>query len=312
VLNYVTLSKNPEHFRNFTGLKIEEFNTLNQQITQKYPKYEQKRLHRNNRKRAIGAGHPFKQNLTNRLLILLLYYHLYTSSTLLGYLCDISQTSVLKSIRKLEPLVQEILPTPTKQHQKTQRLTTIAEVEKLFPGFEAFIDATEQEIPRPKNKRKRKTHYSGKKKKHTVKTQLTVNKQGLIVHKSRHAKGSTHDYALYKHSHPKLPKEVTSKLDLGYLGIETDYPLLDCVLPFKKKTPGRGKVGVKAEALSEAQKLFNKLLASARVVVEHTNSRVKKFRIFGEEFRNRLRNYDPMTEIVCGIVNFRISGSLII
>ncbi|MCL1969961.1 MAG: transposase family protein, partial [Candidatus Bathyarchaeota archaeon] len=80
----------------------------------------------------------------------------------------------------------------------------------------------------------------------------------------------------------------------------------------KKKTPGRGKVGVKAGALSEAQKLFNKLLASVRVVVEHTNSRVKKFRIFGEEFRNRLKHYDTMTEIACGIVNFRISGSLII
>ncbi|MCL2643686.1 MAG: transposase family protein, partial [Candidatus Bathyarchaeota archaeon] len=78
------------------------------------------------------------------------------------------------------------------------------------------------------------------------------------------------------------------------------------------KAPGRGKVGVKAELLSEAQKLFNKVLASARVVVEHTNSRVKKFRIFGEEFRNRLKNYDPMTEIVCGIVNFRISGSIAI
>jgi len=48
----------------------------------------------------------------------------------------------------------------------------------MFPGFIAFLDATEQEVPRPKNKRKRKTHYSGKKKKHTVKTQLTVNKHG--------------------------------------------------------------------------------------------------------------------------------------
>jgi hypothetical protein len=130
------------------------------------------------------------------------------------------------------------------------------------------------------------------------------------LYKSPHAKGSTHDYALYKHSHPKLPCEVTSKLDLSYLGIEKDYPDLDCVLPFKKKIPGRGKVGVKAEALSEAQKLFNKLLASARVVVEHTNNRVKKFRIFGEEFKNRLRNYESMTEIVYGLINFRISGTL--
>jgi hypothetical protein len=35
---------------------------------------------------------------------------------------------------------------------------------------------------------KEKTHH---------KTQLTVNKQGLIVHKSPHAKGSTHNYALH-------------------------------------------------------------------------------------------------------------------
>jgi hypothetical protein len=99
-------------------------------------------------------------------------------------------------------------------------------------------------------------------------------------------------------------------LDLGYLGIERDYPKLNCALPFKKKTPGRGKKGVKAEPLSLEQRLFNKLLSSARVVVEHTNSRVKKFRIFGEEFRNRLKNYDTMTDIVCGVVNFRISGTL--
>jgi hypothetical protein len=30
---------------------------------------------------------------------------------------------------------------------------TIHEVEEYFPGFKAFIDSAEQEIPRPKNKR---------------------------------------------------------------------------------------------------------------------------------------------------------------
>lgn len=48
----------------------------------------------------------------------------------------------------------------------------------------------------------------------------------------------------------------------------------------------------------------------ARVVVECTNSWVKKFRVFGEEFRNRLKHYDTMADIACGIVNFRISGTL--
>jgi len=44
--------------------------------------------------------------------------------------------------------------------------------------MKAFIDATEQEIPGPKNRRRQKTYYSGKKKRHTVKTQVMVNKKG--------------------------------------------------------------------------------------------------------------------------------------
>ena len=105
MLNYSVLSKNPQHFRNFSGLEIQEFDTLNLKIKEKYTSYEQKRLQRDNRKRAIGAGHPYNLSLTDRLLILLIYYHMYTSSTLLGYLFCVSQTSVLKNIRKIEPLV---------------------------------------------------------------------------------------------------------------------------------------------------------------------------------------------------------------
>ena len=115
-------------------------------------------------KKSSGAGHPFKLSLTDRLLMLLVYYHLYVSSTLAAYLFDLSQTNVLKNIRKLEPLVSDVLPLPKKMHQKVRRLQTLDEVEAMFPGFKAFLDATEQEIPRPKNKRKRRTHYSGKKK----------------------------------------------------------------------------------------------------------------------------------------------------
>jgi hypothetical protein len=312
MLNYSVLSKNPRHFRNFSGIEVQEFDTLNLKINEKYTSYEQKRLARENRKRAIGAGHPFNQSLTDRLLMLLIYYHMYTSSTLLGYLFCVSQTSVLKNIRKLEPLVSEVLPLPKKEYEKVRKLETVDEIEAMFPGFKAFLDATEQEIPRPHGKRKRKTHYSGKKKKHTVKTQLTVNKQGLIIHKTSHVKGSMHDYALYKRSHPHLPEDVCLDLDLGYLGIRDDYPKLNCMLPFKKKNPGRGKIGVKAKKLSAEQKAFNRVLAKDRVVVEHTNSRVKKFLIFGCEFRNRLRRYNIMTDIVCGLVNFRISGKLFI
>jgi len=309
MLNYDVLSKKPSVFRYFSGLELHEFDALNLKIKERYTDFEQKRLSRADRKRNVGAGHPFKLPLTDRLLMLLVYYHLYVSSTLAAYLFDLSQTNVLKDIRKLEPLVSEVLPLPKKQHEKVRRLQTLDEVEAMFPGFKAFLDATEQEIPRPQAKRKRKTHYSGKKKRHTVKTQITVNKDGIIVHKTRHARGCTHDYALFKHSHPHLPDVVSLGLDRGYVGIKTDYPELGCEVPFKRRSPGRGKRGVKAKELSADQKSFNKKLSKERVIVEHTFSRVKKFRIWAEEFRNRLKHYDIMTDIVCGLVNFRIAGT---
>jgi len=309
MLNYDVLSKKPSVFRYFSGLEVPEFDALNLKIKQRHSTFEQKRLFRADRKRKIGAGHPFKLSLTDRLLMLLVYYHLYVSSTLAAYLFDLSQTNVLKNIRKLEPLVSQVLLLPKKQHEKVRRLQTLEEVEAYFPGFKAFLDATEQEIPRPKSKRKRKTHYSGKKKKHTVKTQITVNKDGFIVHKTRHARGRTHDYALFKHSHPHLPDNVSLGLDLGYDGVKKDYPELKCEVPFKRRSPGRGKRGVKAKELTPDQKSFNKKLSKERVVVEHMFSRAKKFRIWAEEFRNRLKHYDIMTDIVCGLVNFRIAGT---
>jgi hypothetical protein len=309
MLNYDVLSKKPSAFRYFSGLELHEFDALNLKINERYTAFEQKRLFRADRKREIGAGHPFKLSLTDRLLMLLVYYHIYVSSTLAAYLFDLSQTNVLKNIRNLEPLVSQVLPLPKKQHEKVWRLQTLDEVEAMFPGFKAFLDATEQEIPRPKAKRKQKTHYSGKKKKHTVKTQITVNKDGFILQKTRHTRAALMTM-------PCLSRVIRIcrclGLDLGYDGVKTDYPELGCEVLFKRRSPGRGKRGVKAKGLTPEQKSFNKRLSKERVVVEHTFSRVKKFRIWAEEFRNRLKHYNTMTEIVCGLVNLRIAGTTVI
>lgn len=43
--------------------------------------------------------------------------------------------------------------------------------------------------------------------------------------------------------------------------------------------------------------------------MEYTISRMKKFRIMADEFRNRLKRYGAMTDIVSGLVNFRIMGA---
>ena len=174
------------------------------------------------------------------------------------------------------------------------------EVEEYFPGFRAFIDATEQEIPRPKNqRRRRKSYYSGKKKKHTIKTQYMVNSEGLILHKTEHKKGRKHDYDVYKNNHPITPLQVENVLDLGYLGVQNDYPTGKYKLPFKKKKRG-------GPELSRKEKCHNRNHSKMRTVIEHTVSRIKKFGIMGTKFRNRIGKYDHASDIVSGLVNFRI------
>lgn len=249
------------------------------------------------RERAVGAGRHFKLSLKDRVLMLLVYYRLYITYTLAEYLFGLNQSNVCRDIKILEPLVRKCLPLPEKLYRKTRRLRTVEEVEQYFPGFKAFIDATEQEIPRPKNKRRRKSYYSGKKKKHTVKKEVMVNKLGLILHQTRHDKGRKHDYAVYKDKHPVTPPQVKNVVDLGYKGADKDFPTVRYALPVKKKQKRR---------LTKKQKRYNRKLARERVVVEHTIARTKKYGIMGTRFRNNLKRYDRASSIVSGLVNFRI------
>ena len=309
MLTYSKLAKMESTFRSFTGLEVSEFDSLYGRVKPDYEESERARLSRPNRKREIGGGGKFKLVLKDRLLMLLVYYRLYATFMLVGFLFDLDQSNVCRDIRCLEPLVRRCIPVPETIYKMTRRLRTIEEVEQFFPGFKAFIDATEQEIPRPKDKRKRKSHYSGKRKRHTVKTQLTVNSKGLIVHRTNHARGRRHDYDIFKDNHPTLPKGVRPGVDLGYDGIQKDFPEMRPMIPFKRRGRGRGHRGEKGEDITPAQKRYNRRLSKARVVVEHTISRLKKFNIFGQEFRNRPRHYDKMTDIICGLINFRIMES---
>lgn len=54
----------------------------------------------------------------------------------------------------------------------------------------------------------------------------------------------------------------------------------------------------------------NKRHRRQRVIVEHTICRIKKFSIMGNKYRNRLKRYDTMSDIVFGLVNYRITHSI--
>jgi hypothetical protein len=296
-MSYARLSRKPLLFKSFTGLAVSEFDVIAKEIESKYDEHERKRLYNRKRERDIGAGRPFKLKAKERFLMLLVYYRLYITFTLSGFLFDLDQSNICRDISILEPLIKQCIPLPKKLYKRSRRLRTIDEVEEYFPGFKAFIDSSEQEIPRPKNKRKRKSYYSGKKKKHTVKTQYMVNSEGTILHKTGHDRGRIHDYEVFKNKHPITPLQVENILDLGYLGVKNDFPTVKYVLPFKKK---------RKSELSSEEKRHNKKHSKLRIIVEHTVSRIKKFGIMGTKFRNRLGRYDHASDIVSGLVNFRI------
>ena len=248
-------------FKSFTGLELAEFDSIYKEIESRYSQYELKRLSKRKRTRKVGAGNHFKLTVRDRFLMLLMYYRLYITHTLSGFLFDLDQSNVYRDIRHIEPLVKRCIPLPERLYNITRRLRTVLEeVEKYFPEFKAFIDVIEQEIQRPKDKnRKKRNYYSGKKKRHTVKTQYMVNKEGKILHKSRHhKKGRQHDYTVYKYEQPQTPSQVENVLDLGYLGCEKDFPTVKYSLPIKKK---------RYMELTEEQIEYNKNHSKMRVII---------------------------------------------
>ncbi len=300
--SYERLSKKPLLFKSFTGLTVSEFNDIyDKEIVTKYEKHEIRRLSKRkggkNRERDFGAGRHFKLDVKNRFLILLVYYRLYITYTLAGFLFDLDQSNICRDIQKIEGLIRQCVPIPQKTYKITKRLKTPEEVEEYFPGLMAFTDSTEQQIPRPIDKDRRKMYYSSKKKRHTIKNQLMVNNRGYILHKVGYKKGRKHDYDVYKKNHPVTPKQVVNVFDLGYLGVEKDFPEQLSALPFKKK---------RNQCLSDDEKEYNKIHSKKRIVIEHTISRLKKYRIMSDIFRNKLKKYNRISDIVSGLINYRI------
>ena len=125
-----------------------------------------------------------------------------------------------------------------------------------------------------------------------------VNGEGLIIHKTEHKKGRKHDYEIFKNNHPITPIQVENVFDLGYMGVKNDFPTVKSVLPFRKSR--------KKSELSNEEKKYNRKHSKLRVIIEHTVSRIKKFGIMGTKFRNKLGRYNRASDIVSGLINFRI------
>ena len=152
-------------FKSFTGLSVKQFDNVFKLIESKYSSHEIKRLsYKRNRERAIGAGRRFKLVMKDRVILVLVYYKLYITYTLASFLFVLDQPNVCRDIQKIERLIRSCLPIPQKLYNATKRLKTKEEIEQYLPGFLAFIDCTEQQIPRPVDKEKENILFRQKEK----------------------------------------------------------------------------------------------------------------------------------------------------
>ncbi len=78
------LKRKPKHLYNFTGLSVEQFKLLSKAVEVRLaePKGTQGKL----RQRAVGGGRKAELGVEDQVLGVLLYYRLYLTQLLLGYL----------------------------------------------------------------------------------------------------------------------------------------------------------------------------------------------------------------------------------
>jgi len=305
----VQLKKRPKHFRNFTGLEVEQFERLAEAVrvvvAVEMPA-------QSTRQRAVGGGRKAKLGLEDQVLVTLMYYRLYLTQLLLGYLFGLDDSNVSRVIAHVRPLLLEVLPSPVQEtllfanneQKPRKRIASLEELVEQHPEFkEVLVDATEQETPKPKDKAKRKGHYSGKKKRHTLKTQVTASPQGLFLHVSRAIAGKVNDLTLLRGSGllRELPAGIEVRLDRGYDGIEQSYPDRHFHLPHKAR---------RNKPLDLIQKLANRLQNRYRVPVENALAHLKRFKLLAGIYRGPPQTYDDTFLAISGLHNFRKLNSL--
>lgn len=303
-------------------MDVEEFDGLLKAVESAYEEQEKRRLGYAGRKRGVGGGAKFKLGVGERLLMTLMAARLYVENGLLGYLFGLDESNVGREINhRMRPVLLEVLPTAmqdepwqpkicgevatataTASQPKRKKIGTLEELLEKHPEFkEVLVDASEQEVPKPKDKLQRRQRYSGKRKKHALKFQVVVS-QRLVLHLTKAVPGSVHDHTLLRASGVMHHlRDRTVRVDKGYEGIEDEYPGNMVLKPRRAR---------RNHLLNPLEKIINQALSSLRMPVEHLIGALKRFRILADPYRGSFRFYDQITALVAGIHNFKTLGSL--
>ena len=130
----------------------------------------------------------------------------------------------------------------------------------------------------------------------------------FILFLGRTFTGHNHDYTILKEELPPdldWFTEITVLVDLGYLGIQSDYAGEQIEIPIKK--PRKSKKNPKPQLTAE-QKATNKALSQVRILVENAIAGIKRYNILVHRFRNHKADFeDDVIAICAGLWNFNLS-----
>lgn len=328
IARYHNLQRYPSVFRSLTGLRVGEFDGLVKDVTPLYVEAERVRhtLTREGqpRLRAIGGGPHFSLSVRDQLLLAVVWLRQYPTNEVLGFLFGVSDSSVSRVVSRVVPLLAKggkdgmRMPDPGRKHRRT-----LDELLKEIPELGVVIDTFEQPVqrPGPKNREEADKWYSGKKKRHTIKSQVGVDRNsgesGEIVDVGESVRGPTNDLTLLKQTKllDRLPQGVSAEGDLAYVGIAT-LPLHPQGLGFtpRRKPRGRDKHRPRGhDKPRPAQDIaYNTAFAKSRivVVVEHTILRMRRYDCLWQTDRHHRKGHTERVAAVAGLVNRQIRHRL--
>jgi len=237
------------------------------------------------RKRSVGGGRTRRLRPYQEVLLTLVYLRHNVSHAVVGEMFGVSADTAENTFHEVVLVLRDVCPSQRwdaeKRWKKGEPSWKPEEMEQIL------IDSFETPVSRPSLDTAQRRLYSGKKKRHTLKTQIVTDARGEILEIDAGHRGPSSDKKLYEKSgvaerYPKAGKQA----DLGYQGAE------GVAVPHKKPRKGQ---------LTEQQKEENRIQASGRVYVEHGIRRVKAFRIVRDEYRLALGLFPLIAQAVVGL-----------
>ena len=312
ILSEARLRAVPAAFRAMTGLSGAEFDALAQEVVPAITAAEQARRSGRKRRRAVGGGHPFSLSFREQLLLVVIWLRQYPTSPVLGFLFGISHPTVLRTIARVLPILEQSgrdtmrLPGHGERGRRSRR--SLNDLLVAIPDLTIIVDSFEQRVQRPRDQEEADRYYSGKKKQHTLKSQVAIDgDSGKVVAGSDSVCGPMSDLKLLEASGvlDRVDPDVGGLGDLAYVGMA---PLHPAGLGFTPRRKPREQPRPPEDIVDTTA------CAAERISVEHTIGRLRRYQALTQQDRHHRQAHAARVRAVAGLVNRQLGhrfGALI-